>query len=244
MKLPPPTIVVDTREQTPWIPAIERPGGRRILLPVVRRKLNAGDYTVEGYEAEIAIERKSLADWIGTMFSAVDTAEGKATSWERFRRELARARDGVQPSDGAAPIPPLKSFCIMVEGSRQDVEARRYRMDVHPNAVRGRSDSVFADYGVPVFWSGLPAALTPQGWAFDAARADMGRLAMWTLIRWWERRSLAKGATAGDITAAFRLAEPRVDTGQAEVAAAPGHVERGDHAGLGLIHTGRRRGRR
>jgi len=214
----PPTVVCDTREQTPWIASVRR-DGRRILLPVVRRALVAGDYTIEGYGHEIAIERKSLADWIGTMFgSSTDALGERATSWERFRRELARALEGVEPTNGDAPTPPLKRFVVLVEASRADVYEHRYRSGVLPQSVIGRSDSVLADYGVPVLWASAPAVLDHRNdWSFAAAREEQERLAMWTLVRWWERREMEKGATAGEITKAFKLAErgapePALDT--------------------------------
>lgn len=78
-------IVVDTREQKPYWK--EGPN-------VIRKKLDTGDYSIEGYEAEIAIERKNLVDLFGTL--------GKGH--ERFKRELERSRD-------------LKYFAILIDGS-------------------------------------------------------------------------------------------------------------------------------
>ena len=66
-----PTILIDTREQRPWMfPE---------YVPVRLATLNAGDYALEG-DTHFAIERKSLDDFIGTVFSG----------WDRFKRELAR----------------------------------------------------------------------------------------------------------------------------------------------------------
>ena len=50
-KPPPFCFIIDTREQTPW----ELPEG-------VSRKLDIGDYSVDGFEAIMAIERKSFDD--------------------------------------------------------------------------------------------------------------------------------------------------------------------------------------
>lgn len=44
---------MDTREQTPWDFG---------PLPVLRAKLDAGDYSLEGHERRVAIERKSKED--------------------------------------------------------------------------------------------------------------------------------------------------------------------------------------
>ena len=54
-------IVIDTREQTPWtFPKEKKP------VETIRKKLDVGDYSVEGYEHLITIERKSLNDMFGT----------------------------------------------------------------------------------------------------------------------------------------------------------------------------------
>lgn len=55
---PPFVIIVDTREQQPYTFA---------GLATVRKKLDAGDYSIEGYEDKVAVERKSYADIWGSM---------------------------------------------------------------------------------------------------------------------------------------------------------------------------------
>lgn len=56
---PPFTIVIDTREQTPL--TFE---GR---CPTIRAGLETGDYSILGHENTFTIERKSLADLVGTI---------------------------------------------------------------------------------------------------------------------------------------------------------------------------------
>ena len=65
------TVVADTREQEPYAFDPE-------AVDVVRRALPAGDYSLPGYEASIAVERKTLADYV----SSVIRSRG------RFLREL------------------------------------------------------------------------------------------------------------------------------------------------------------
>lgn len=67
-----PTIIIDTREQTPWT----------FTLPTEVATLDAGDYSVKGLEHLIAVERKSLSDLLG----CIGTHRG------RFKRELQRLR--------------------------------------------------------------------------------------------------------------------------------------------------------
>ena len=69
---PPPTVaLIDTREQQPF----ELPG-----LLTRKATLATGDYSVLGLESHVALERKSLPDFIGCVGSQRD----------RFERELSR----------------------------------------------------------------------------------------------------------------------------------------------------------
>ncbi len=63
---------IDSREQTPFLP--------HVSIPWIVCTLPAGDYAAIGYESEIAVERKSLADLFGSVTR--DNA--------RFQRELAK----------------------------------------------------------------------------------------------------------------------------------------------------------
>jgi ERCC4-type nuclease len=69
LAVPDPVVVIDTREQRPY------------LFPrSVSRALSAGDYCVQGHETRVAIERKSHAD----AYSSLGVAR------DRFRREIER----------------------------------------------------------------------------------------------------------------------------------------------------------
>ena len=67
-------ITIDTREQTPW-------SFDPVLVKTRRGTVPTGDYCVTG-DLDFAVERKSLNDFIGTI----------STGWERFKREIFRAR--------------------------------------------------------------------------------------------------------------------------------------------------------
>ena len=56
----PVTVVIDSREQEPY-------GFNPHLVRPVRRALPAGDYSVEGHETTLAVERKTLDDFVGTV---------------------------------------------------------------------------------------------------------------------------------------------------------------------------------
>lgn len=112
-------IVADTREQEPY----------SFSLPVIRSKLDAGDYSLKGHEQEVAVERKSMADFVATVIRGRD----------RFRAELKR----LQSYQGA---------CVVVEGNLRDVLDGRFPGGTHPNAIFGAALSIIVDYGIPVFF--------------------------------------------------------------------------------------------
>jgi ERCC4-type nuclease len=70
---PTPTIIIDTREQTP-LPFAS--------LPTERRTLATGDYSISGFERAFSVERKSVGDLIQSLTRERD----------RFSRELQRMR--------------------------------------------------------------------------------------------------------------------------------------------------------
>ncbi len=119
-----PVIVIDTREQEPYAFHPER-------AAVVRRALPAGDYSVDGLEGRVAVERKSLDDLVRTLIR----------DRERFRRELLALSD-------------YEAACVVVEGSLSDVLTKRYRTGAHPFSVLGAVVSIILDHRVPVFFCG------------------------------------------------------------------------------------------
>ena len=118
----PATVIIDTREQEPY-------SFDPRLATAVRRALPAGDYSVDGLEACVAVERKTLDDFVSTVIH----------NRARFREEL-RTLTGYQAA------------CVVVEAGLIDVLQKRYRGDAHPNAVLGNALSLILDYRVPVFF--------------------------------------------------------------------------------------------
>ena len=117
-----PTVVIDTREQAPY--AFDP-----LRVSVLRRALPAGDYSLQGEETRVAIERKSLADYVASV----------VRRRARFGRELRR-------------LGRYELGCVVVEASLDDVLGHRYRADVHPSAVLGATLSIIVDHCVPVFF--------------------------------------------------------------------------------------------
>lgn len=126
--IPKPVVLVDTREQLPlsfarfpnWIA-----GERRATLPV-------GDYSIEGMEDILALERKSLADLVGTLMH----------SRERFFAMCEK-------------MTTYPYRALVVEGSYEDVKSP-YPSDfttAHPNGVAGSLDALEVKFGIPVIYT-------------------------------------------------------------------------------------------
>lgn len=77
-------VVVDTREQAPFhFTGIKQDDGRDLIVPLVNRGLVSGDYAIDGLEALMSVERKSLRDFYGSI----------SAGRERFEREIQRLNE-------------------------------------------------------------------------------------------------------------------------------------------------------
>lgn len=83
-KLPELTIIKDTREQDGWdFQAEEKRSGKCQIVSCVDKKLDTGDYSIEGLENLFTIERKNgFSELFGNL--------GSKVSRERFEREMER----------------------------------------------------------------------------------------------------------------------------------------------------------
>ena len=120
-------IVIDTREQTPWTFS-------SFGVETEKRGLPTGDYTIAGLEDHISIERKSFADFLGSI----------GAGRERFKREMHR----------------LKAYdtrALIIEAAYSEIASglifAASRSTLHPNHVIGMIDSLIA-FGIPVVLPG------------------------------------------------------------------------------------------
>lgn len=118
-----PVVVIDTREQLPWAFSPR--------VTTVRSALPAGDYSIQGLEDRVAIERKSLADYVRSVIQERD----------RFGRELRLLAD-------------YDFAVVVVEATWLDVVAGNYGGGVKPASVIGATVSIMVDIGVPVLFAG------------------------------------------------------------------------------------------
>ena len=117
-------IIADTREQEPYrfkrYPAVE----------VIPGTLTAGDYSLPGFEDEVAIERKELSDLMGCLTHDRD----------RFMRELDRLRS-------------YRSAAVVVEAPFSVIKAGMYRSHVKPDAAVQSIYSIMQRYRMPFYFA-------------------------------------------------------------------------------------------
>ena len=122
-------LVIDTREQRPFtFEAYE--------CWTVRGTLNVGDYSVQGFEEAISVERKSLDDLVGCLMG---------DSRDRFEKELARSRG-------------LERFVVCIESAYEDVAKHRYKSRMNPVAVIQSLLAFWIRYDTAFYFAGSRAA--------------------------------------------------------------------------------------
>lgn len=122
-KTPLPVFVIDSREQQPYAFDSTRIGS-------VVKGLPAGDYSLEGFETKVAVERKSLSDFISTVVH----------DRQRFETELQK-------------LAGYEHAWVIVEGSVEDVLSGNYRSRINPKSLLGITTSLMTDY-IPIIFAG------------------------------------------------------------------------------------------
>jgi DNA excision repair protein ERCC-4 len=112
--MPASTIIVDPREQKPYC---------FTTVQTIRKKLAAGDYSILGYEQQIAVERKSLDDLVHTV----------VRDGGRFRRELS-------------VLDTYRFACVVIEGSLHNVYAGHYNSQASPQSIVGLICRLMIDF--------------------------------------------------------------------------------------------------
>ena len=138
--VPKPVALVDTREQMPFPLALNHPNWieseRRVALPTA-------DYSVEGMEGLLALERKSLPDLLGCI----------AADRERFLAVCARLAE-------------FRWKGIIIEATYEDIKSgwpdQNIPTEVHPNSVIGTIDAIEAKWGIPIIYTSVNRALATE----------------------------------------------------------------------------------
>lgn len=108
-------IVVDTSEQAPL----------NFMRAYVKQSLDTGDYSLEGYENLICVERKSLNDLVKSVIH----------DWIRFSKCLRR-------------MAAMDIAFIAVEAPVTALMERQYVGEALPQSVRGKLNSILVNFGV------------------------------------------------------------------------------------------------
>jgi len=118
-------IICDTREQRPF-------SFRRWDVEVQRAALQAGDYSLPGFEDRVAVERKSLDDLIGCFMGENRT---------RFEKELAKGRS-------------YELFAVVVEASLESVARGDFTSNMNPEAALQSVSAFWVRYRIPFIFAG------------------------------------------------------------------------------------------
>ncbi len=141
-KIPKPVVLVDTREQQPYSFVQLHPnwiGGLKF------QTLKTGDYSVEGMESLLALERKSMTDAIQS------TMSGR----ERFIRSCER-------------LAKFRWKAILIEATYEEMKSYYRAQDedllteAHPNAVCGTYDAIEAKFGIPIIYTSRSRILATE----------------------------------------------------------------------------------
>ena len=122
-------IVIDTREQEPY----------SFSCQTAKKKLIAGDYSVEGLEHLVAVERTSLHDFESTVMH----------DWRRFSAEL----DILGSRRHACVVVKADMATVLRGFDFEEVPGRR-QTRAHPLSVVGAAISVCVRQRIPVYWCG------------------------------------------------------------------------------------------
>lgn len=132
-------VVADSREQAPYsfegLELTGRDRGKRAVVRIERKALNAGDYSIVGFEDRIAVERKSLIDLYGTL----------AGGYERFKRELDR-------------LAKLDFAAVVIEADLRELWRPSefhpgWRSNMNPRSIEGMIVSFSLDYPGIHWWT-------------------------------------------------------------------------------------------
>lgn len=126
-QIPKPVVLVDTREKSPF----DFSKFSNWIAEEKRQKLDAGDYTVEGMENLLVLERKTLSDLITTLIQQRPRFLKLCEKMSQYRWRA-----------------------LFVQASYEDVKSPYGEYtQAHPNAVSGTLDALEAKYEIPVIYT-------------------------------------------------------------------------------------------
>jgi ERCC4-type nuclease len=129
-QIPKPVALVDTREKYPF----DFSRFRNWISDTKSHALKVGDYSVEGMENLLVLERKTLTDLITTVIQ----------ERKRFFKQCEK-------------MTKYRWRALLIEASYEAIKTPydydEYNTLAHPNAVSGTLDALEASYGIPVIYT-------------------------------------------------------------------------------------------
>ncbi len=119
-------IITDTREQQPYS------FSRWPEVTIATAGLPTGDYSIQGFEDRVGIERKALDDLVACLMG---------DNRIRFEKELARLRA-------------YEMGVVIVEADLQDLARGRYKSQMKPQAALQTVTAFYIRYWVPFLFCG------------------------------------------------------------------------------------------
>lgn len=164
-----PRLIVDTREQRPLVFR---------HLEAVPGTLQSGDYSISGLEDEFAVERKSVADLVGSVTRDRD----------RFARELHRLRG-------------FRWKYLLIVGTEMELARLAAQGRANPAQVKHSILAFSARYNLPAVWVDNPeaAAHVVESWAFFAYREAMRQTGAKITIPAWASASMRAVYLVSDV---------------------------------------------
>jgi ERCC4-type nuclease len=141
-RIPKPTVLIDTREQTPF--HLARDHGNWIGAEE-RVALKTGDYSIRDMTGLLALERKSM----------IDAIQCTMARREPFIRACKR-------------LSAFRWKAILIEATYEDMktaydaQGEDIVSEAHPNAVCGTLDAIEAKFGIPVLYTSRVRALSAE----------------------------------------------------------------------------------
>jgi ERCC4-type nuclease len=126
-QIPKPIILIDSREKLPF----DFSRFPNWIADAKKQKLAVGDYSVEGMEDLLVVERKTLTDLITTLIQQRIRFFSLCEKMTRYRWRA-----------------------LLVEASYEDIKSPygEYTL-AHPNAISGTLDALESRFGIPVIYT-------------------------------------------------------------------------------------------
>jgi hypothetical protein len=138
-RIPKPVVLIDTREKYPF----EFDRFPNWIASTKKQALKAGDYSMEGMESLLILERKTLTDLITTVIQ----------QRPRFFRQCEK-------------MAAYRWKALLIEANYEDIKTPydpdEYNTLAHPNAVSGTLDALEARFGIPVIYTSLYRPLAEE----------------------------------------------------------------------------------